>query len=131
MNVPNYQLLSSSGLFIIPIIYGIYKNKRFLPALSLICMLVSMNYWKNPETNTTQHQIDLIISRITGIVYFLQGYRNIHGFYRFIGCMNAFIIISCYIESCKLYIRNDEQWIRWHIAFHLFTTINKMIVLQD
>jgi hypothetical protein len=131
MSDPKYPLILSSGLFLLPVIFGFYKNKRFLPAVSFICMLVSMNYWKHPETNTPQHQTDLIISKITGILFFLQGYRNVRGFYRFIGFINAFIIISCYLESCKLYIRNDEQWIRWHMAFHLFTAINKMIVLQN
>ena len=131
MKDPIYSLITSSGLFSIPVIYGLYKNKQFLSSISMICMLASMNYWKHPELDTIHHQIDVYLSRTTGIVYFLYGYYNIQGFARYIGVFNGVMILLCYIESCKLYKQKDDLWVQWHMAFHLFTTINKLIVIHN
>ena len=75
MNNTKYNLLYSSSLFIIPTIYGYYNKKYALSTITLISMLASMNYWRNPISGTRQNT-DLVISKLAGVVYFFYGYKQ-------------------------------------------------------
>jgi hypothetical protein len=126
---PKYNLLFSTSLFIIPTIYGYYNKKYSLSAMSVISMLASMNYWRKPVSGTRQN-IDLVISKAAGAIYFFYGYNNINsGILRIFGYTNGFLMLSFYKTSCILYALNSDSWEYFHIMFHISTVIGKMIVL--
>jgi len=130
MICPRYKLLFSTSLFAIPTIYGFYNKKYILSSLSLCSMICSMNYWKNPIPGPRKN-IDLFVSKTTGVLYFLYGHQNIIGAVgRILGYTNIFMIISFYNASCLLHHYNSDSWEYYHILFHIVTTINKLLVLS-
>lgn len=132
---PNYWLIASSSMFIIPSIFGYYRGNKLLSTMSLCSMACSINYWMYPKKGIAKN-MDLIVSKATGIIYFIYGYKNINSmFHRFIGYSNLACVINCYYLSCKLYnqeiITNikTDIWIYYHIGFHISSVIAKMLVL--
>jgi len=125
---PNFNLIATSGLFVVPALLGIYKKEYLLSSISLISMMASLNYWRDPVPGTRKN-IDLVVSKITGFVYFIHGYNRLSGMMRFIGYTNGFIITSCYYTSCLLYKLKSNGWITYHMGFHIFIVLGKIIVL--
>ena len=126
---PKYNLLLSSSMFIIPTVYGYYNKKYTLSTITLISMLASMNYWRNPVSGTRQN-VDVVISKISGTLYVFYGYNYLHNnIFRIFGYVNGFFMISLYNTSCILYALKSDAWEYYHIMFHISTVIGKMIVL--
>ena len=126
-----YNLLYSTTLFIIPTVYGYYNKKYTLSTMSLISMLASMNYWRNPISGITK-KTDLVISKVVGAIYFFYGYNNIHNtIFRIFGYTSGMLMISLYSASCILYTLESESWEYFHIMFHVSVTIGKIIVLTS
>jgi hypothetical protein len=129
MNDPKYKLLFSTSLFIIPTIYGYYNKQYALSTISLLSMVASMNYWRKPVSGTRKN-MDLIISKIAGAMYFFYGYNQVNGtVFRIFGYTNGFAMISLYNTSCILYELKSNTWEYYHIMFHISIVIGKMIVL--
>jgi len=127
---PKYNLIYSSSLFSIPCIYGIYKGKYFLSTCSFISMTASINYWINPITGPIK-TIDLYTSKICGLIYFINGYIDIKNeLTRILGYTNGIFILSAFNTSCILHFMNSDSWEIYHVLFHVFTVIGKMIVLS-
>ena len=128
---PKYNLLYSSSLFIIPTVYGYYNKKYALSAMSLISMLASINYWRKPISGTRQN-VDLVMSKLAGAVYFLYGVNHVHGsIFRIFGFTNGFLMLSFYNASCILHALKSDSWEYFHIMFHISTMLGKMIVLSS
>ena len=131
MIYPKYNILLSTSLFTIPILYGYYNKKYLLSTTSLVSMMVSLNYWRNPISGTRK-TTDVIISKIATAIYFFHGYNNIHGaIFRIFGYTNGLCMISLYNVSCILYQLKSDTWEYYHILFHISTIIGKMIVLSN
>jgi hypothetical protein len=123
----NYYLVGSSTLFIVPTIYGFYRGHCLLPTVSLLTTAVSIRYWLD-TSSITNRNMDLVISKLAGFIYFIYGYQYVQpGFLRFLGYANTGCILTAYQLSCLLY--PNPLWIRYHVAFHWFTCIGKMIVI--
>ena len=130
MIYPKYNLLFSTSLFIIPTVYGYYNKKYTLSTMSLISLLASMNYWRNPISGRSQN-VDLVISKVAGAVYFFYGYNNLHNnIFRIFGYANGFLMLSLYNTSCILHALKSDSWEYFHMMFHISTVIGKMIVLS-
>jgi len=94
-------------------------------------MLASMNYWRNPILGTRQN-VDFIISKSVGAIYFFYGYNNVNStIFRIFGYTNGFLMISLYNASCVLYALKSDAWEYYHIMFHILTVVGKMIVLSS
>ena len=125
----NYYLISSSTLFFIPALYGIYKGHLLLPALTLTSTAASIYYLRNPITGRAL-QIDMALAKTSGAIYFLYGVstvNNIH--YKISGYMNLVLLLSAYYYSCKFHRYNNQLWIPCHMLFHYFSVIGQLIVL--
>jgi hypothetical protein len=131
MSNSNYYLVASSTFFIGPAVYGLYKGHRLLPAASLLATVVSIQYWLDPS-NPDKRDMDLMVSKSVGILFFLNGYWNVQsGSLRLFGYTNVSMMIALYQASCIFY--NSPQfnhlWIPCHIGFHYFTSLGQFIVL--
>jgi hypothetical protein len=123
----NYYLVGSSTLFIVPAAYGFYRGHRVLPAVSLFASIVSVRYWLDPSS-VSNKEMDLIVSKLTGIIYFTYGYRYVQSSSRrLIGYANISCILASYQLSCILY--PNPLWIPCHMLFHWIGTIGQMIVV--
>jgi predicted membrane channel-forming protein YqfA (hemolysin III family) len=119
----------TSSLFTIPIYYGIMKRKYELSAVTSVAMVCSVIYWYKPEEGSYK-TADLIMSKVSGFIYFAYGLYNIHNhFGRMIGYSNMTLMLNCYQASCTLYNLNNPYWVYYHMAFHLFTILGKMFVI--
>jgi hypothetical protein len=99
--------------------------------MSAISMLASINYWRNPIEGTRQN-LDLVISKATGAIYFFYGYNSVTSIiFRIFGYTNGFIMISLYNASCILHASKSDSWEYFHMMFHISTIIGKMIVLSS
>lgn len=129
MRSPNYYLAASSSFFIAPILYGIHRGHIFLPLASILTTVVSMNYWLDPS-NPSKRNLDLIVSKSCGVLYFLHGYNSVESIdMRMVGYANLFLLVASYNTSCILHKEYNELWVPFHIAFHYFTSVGKLIVL--
>jgi len=129
MTKPNYWLLGTTSTFIFPILYS-YRKKKYILCFSTVLALVgSLNYWKNPSI-TYNRNIDFITSRLSLISYVYFGYTTIYKLYpSMLGYFNLSMIYRLYYLSCKKYLLNDSVWIYYHMLFHLYTTLSKMYVI--
>ena len=126
---PNYVLVGSSMLFLFPSMYAYYTKKNILSFVSLCNTVFSVYYWMNPVHGFARNA-DLILSKIGGLIYFTHGYYNIHStLQRLLGYSNLILLLQCYCLSCKTYTKNTYKWMFYHVGFHIFTCIGKMIVL--
>jgi len=125
----NYYLITTSTLFSVPVFYGIYKRKYGLSAVTSVAMTCSLFYWYQPVKGTSKNA-DLIVSKISGFIYFAYGLYNMNNnFGKMIGYSNMALMLSCYNASCILYNLNNPYWVYYHMSFHLFTVFGKMLVI--
>ena len=127
---PNYYLITSSGFFIIPALYGIYKGHRWLPLLSVLSATGSINYWINP-TSPNLLLADKIISRSSVIVYSIYGLRTIdNAQMKLIFWLDIIAMAYTYNTSCQLYKGPyNHLWIPCHMMFHYFCILSQLLVL--
>jgi hypothetical protein len=127
---PNYYLIFSTSTFFFPIFYAYKKNKPLLGFSTTFALLGSIQYWMNPSIKFRRN-IDLITYRISLVIYFYYGYKNIHGCLpKILGFNNLFIIYKLYNQSCLIYeLYKNNVWINYHMLFHLYTTFSKLYVI--
>lgn len=128
-NIPNYLLITTSSIFLVPAIYGYSKSIHSLSTMTVLTTICSINYWRCPNT-----QWALALDRTTAVVsciaYFLYGVKNIKTqkikIMSFISCS----IIGSYAVSHGLSLRGSHKWLYAHVAFHFFTTTGKLLILH-
>ena len=129
MSLPNYPLVVTSTLFLIPALYGFFNSNYNLSIITCITSLCSINYWRKPD-DEWRLALDKTTATTSGIIYFLCGYNYINNTCaRQIGYCNATAIVGCYMGSKILYSRGSPNWVYSHMAFHLFTTTGKLLVI--
>lgn len=130
MTLPNYSLISTSTMFLIPAVYGYYNSLHSLSTLSVLTTLCSINFWREPIRNW-RLKLDQIMATTCGIIYFLYGYNKIkNARIKRIGYLNAGSILGFYAFSHILYSRGSTYWVYSHMIFHFFTTTGKLLVLH-
>jgi len=129
INYPNYPIISSSSLFIVPTIYALYKKKYACSTISLLSMTASLFYWIHPVPGIRKN-IDLSVSKFAGIFFFMYGYHNIRSnTLRMLGYSNGMMILLFYRTSCYLYDIQSDYWVVSHVLFHVCTVAGKIITL--
>ncbi len=127
---PNYYLMTSSGFFIIPALYGIYRGHIWLPFLSVLSASGSISYWIDP-TNTSYLVANKIIGRSSLIVYSIYGLRTIdNAQMKLIFWLDIIAMAYTYQTSCQLYKGPYKHlWIPCHMMFHYFCILSQLLVL--
>ena len=124
-----YSLVASSTLFLGPVVYGFYRGHRMLPFVSLITTAASVVYWLDP-TSKEKKGLDLLVSRTSGVIYVVYGWRNIVSpSIRMYGYVNIIGMLTSYEMSCLLH--PSPYWVPCHMIFHYITTVAKLIVIHS
>ena len=127
---PNYYLITSSASFFIPCVFAFYQKKPIFATVSLLNTLVSINYWRRPHLYDLSYKLDIVLTKIFGVYYFIYGFYNMHNaVFRFIGFSNLWMMVSLYNTSCILYQQKSDYWHYFHMGFHICVTVNKMLTL--
>jgi len=86
-----------------------------LPATVLVASsAISVNYWRNPIYGM-RRTADIYMSRIA-VAYFISQFYDLDSDFRWIAC-----IAFCYWRSCLLFELRNQDWWKYHVAFHLFS----------
>jgi len=135
LNKENIYLVYTSYLFLIPAIYSFYKSLKIYTIILIFSTIISINYWINP-TYGWRRNIDHIYSKIVFIIFFVNSYFYIQGYILNIIIYTClFICITCFYFSNTVY--NHEQlntkfglyWYHYHMLFHVFVTVNLMVII--
>jgi hypothetical protein len=126
---PNYYLMGTSTFFLLPALYGYYKNIPILPEVSVITSIVSINYWINPIEGTRKN-MDLIFSKISATTYVLYGNLYMTRTNIIYGYINLFFMIYFYNQSCRFHRKSNPCWLPCHILFH-YLVINGTFMIID
>jgi len=125
---PNYNLITSTSTFILPIIYSCKKNNMILFAVSSTSLLASINYWRKPLLGYRRN-IDIFATNFAMITYIYYGF-NIAIFYPKLVCaFNVYSMWLLYNKSCKYYKLQDNNWIKYHMLFHLYATFSQLYLI--
>lgn len=119
-------LVYSSGLFILPAVYGICYQIYFLPFTLVVCSAISANYWRDP-VDSWRKTVDLIYAKFIFVLFIFHGCP----LRRIISYPHVVITCYCYYYSCVLYNKNINIWWMYHVAFHIFLLFGQCTVIYD
>ena len=124
-------LVASSFLFMIPGMCAYFSHQYFYGNMLLITSLISANFWRNP-VHGCRRNADLIFAKISFAVFVYNGITSVRYIpYLIVGYTELTGIVYCYYMSEKLYKLKDNQWVLWHMGFHvLMTHVLHMIVVE-
>ena len=112
----------SSFLFMIPAIYALCKAYYFHCFKLTFTSVISANYWKN-AIHSWRRNADLVVSKIAFTVYVYNGIiyiKPLKNYWIFItGYSGLLVLVYCYYLSNVLFREKNENWYKYHIAFHL------------
>ena len=123
-------LVLSSSLFLIPTSYGYYKKIYSYSTLLLFTSLVSMNYWRK-ATYSWRRMADLILSKITFVVFVYKGIYVNYLPYMIIGYPTLIGLSYCFYLSGKLWKLKNKNWWKYHIAFHTLLSCELMMIMNQ
>ena len=124
-------LVLSSSLFMIPSIYGYYKQLYLHSLLLLLTSLISVNYWKK-ATYSWRRNVDLVFEKVAFIVFVSNGIIYVrYKPYVITGYSGLILLAYCYYCSGKLFKMNNSFWWKYRVVFHLIMTLEQMIVLES
>ena len=124
----SFFLFKTSFLFSFASIYGIYKMQYDLSLVGFGLFLTSINYWKNPISNSWQKKLDVNYVRFALLYYF---YRSLYSEY-FITYNTItlstilFYPLSNYLYNKKLYWYSTYV----HSILHLGTSCAGIILFS-
>ena len=120
-----------SSMYLLPFLYGCYKQKYMLSAVSFASAVSSIYSCMNPSLITIRN-VNIIICKSSGLIYFLYGYNNINSsFLRLVGYTNFFFILSAYNSFHILHELKSDTWESFHMMFNILTVIGHILVLTN
>jgi len=131
VNSPNYILVVTSALFLIPGGYAYYKHLYGMSTVIVVTSIVSMNYWRHPVPSLRK-TCDLLCSKTCFVIMVYQGIRHVHyrpyliASYPILG-----IMITSFFLSNWLYNRGNKYWYMFHIVFHMSIVANKTMIVDS
>ena len=130
---PEYTkwLFLSSLFFIIPAIYAYINNFYFYAIILLITSIVSANFWRKP-TYSWRRNLDLVISKITFVIFTINGFIYIRSLYLMIaGYISLICLIYCYYLSEKYLKTKKNNWYKYHFIFHVLLNLELVIIIYS
>ena len=122
----DYLIITSVG-FLVPTFYGLFYLKSLFALCSYYSSIISILHWNYPD-NKIITNIDIKTQTAIGISYVIIGRIYITTPYLVtISYFNLFSAISCFTISCYMHKYQITQWYYFHIFFHIFVIINKII----
>lgn len=109
----------TSNLFIIPSLYGFYKNFYKLSLLNFLSTIITTNFWRTGK-NDIYRKIDLLYQPINAAIFFSYGNFNVKNYY-ILTLGNFFFMNGLYFfkRSHDEYKKYNRFWYLNHLVFHL------------
>jgi hypothetical protein len=122
-------LVASSFFFMIPAGYACMNQLYFYTALLGFTSLVSANYWRR-ATYSWRRNLDLVASKISFVVFVSKGVLYVRTPH-YCGYTGLVLLFYCYYLSGKLFALKNDDWYKYHIAFHFFIMCEQIIVIDS
>jgi hypothetical protein len=126
-------LVVSSCFFLIPGAYAFISSWPLVlyGLVSVVTTLVSANYWRDAVSGSWRHKADLVIAKVSFVIYFVSGIvffgKNMH--FLAVGIPGCLAIITCYVMSLRMWDADSSTWVYFHMMFHLFVALEQFLVL--
>jgi hypothetical protein len=111
-------LFYTSFLFLISSCFIFLYDSFISSVIIFILFLSSMNHWKRPDNNMIK-RIDLTIVKVVGFLYTIKSFYK-DEFYRVLSTNVAISILIFYVIEHILDFYNNNQWIIFHMAVHIY-----------
>ena len=111
-------LFYTSFLFLITSILSYLYNSIYSSLFNLLLFLSSVTHWNKPEIVILK-RIDMFIVKMVGIFYFINSLYKNEFDREFLSSLVLSIIIFYIIEHF-LDFYNNNQWVIFHMAIHIY-----------
>lgn len=129
---PNYRLLSSTTLFLIPTLYAFMDPQLFYHGIvSIFTTLISWNNWRDYQNKSFARSLDLFFSKLSFGVYFITGsafFLSKPSFFM-LSVPSTYFMLQSYQYSINLYKVDNPKWVYAHMMFHVFVAYTQFLVL--
>jgi hypothetical protein len=127
-------LVGSSCFFLIPAYYAYTLNLFYYTLISALTTAVSINHWRKAELGL-RRDIDMLVAHISFAIYFASGCYYIipiGGKELWMLAMPGCLLTLLFIHlSNRLMEMQSNKWVICHLIFHVFVTIEQMLVLRN
>lgn len=124
-------LVLSSFFFIIPATYAYANQLYFYCVLLGFTSLISANYWRK-ATYSWRRNLDLVASKVSFVVFASNGVLYVRrSQYLVTGYSVLVLLLYCYYLSGKLFALKNDDWYKYHMAFHFFIMCEQIIVIDS
>jgi hypothetical protein len=125
-------LVLSSFSFMIPSVYAYIHKMYFYSVLLLLISLISANYWRKAIANSWRRYIDVVLAKISFIVFLSNGIIYVKRIdYLITGYSGLIILVYSYLKAGKLWKAKETHWYRYHALFHLIMMYEQLIILDS
>lgn len=114
-------LVLSSFVFFIPCVYAYTQQLYVHSAFTALCTVASINFWRDAEYGYRRN-LDVACARV-GLAWGLYECTKTSIPIPYLSEI-ALSIGGSYALSKLHYRRNQPQWLYYHIAFHIITSIH-------
>ena len=124
-------LVASSLFFMIPAGYAYMNHLYFYSVLLGFTSLISANYWRK-ATYSWRRNLDLVASKVSFVVFVSKGILYVRRpQYLVTGYTVLVLLLYYYYLSGKLFALKNDDWYKYHIAFHFFIMCEQIIVIDS
>jgi hypothetical protein len=120
-------LILSSSSFLLPSYYAYINNFYGLSIISLLVSIISSGHWYR-TSNFTLRIMDLIMAKVGFGIYFTLLILNTKVRMKEILLLNMMILF--YFLSNNRITNKKEDWVYYHMIFHIFVTIDQMMTIK-
>jgi len=120
-------LILSSSSFLLPSYYAYINNFYGLSIISLLVSIISSGHWYR-TSNFTLRIMDLIMAKVGFGIYFTLLILNTKVTMKEILLLNMMILF--YFLSNNRITNKKEDWVYFHMIFHIFVTIDQMMTIK-
>ena len=132
----NYLIISSC-FFFAPASYAIINAQYVLCFFSFTTGCASINFWWVGIPNW-RLKLDKWVAYMTTIVYLslgfyhtIQNYNNGKYLFPLLYLFFTFSSFNAYFLSCAKWEEGNHYWYYYHIFFHLFLSIGKILIIEE
>lgn len=124
-------ITASSFLFMFPAFYAYYTSQYFFAYFLFATTIFSANYWRK-ATFSWRRNADLVFAKISFALFFVNGVIHVK-FLLYVISWYSFLILLVYYYylSGQLHLQNNDNWVKYHVLFHMLSIFAILIVLDE
>ena len=113
-------ILSSSYSGLTSVFFAVYKEYYYLALSGFICVMTSINFWRNPILGLRRN-MDFLMAFINFglVVYYSNSWLHVY---------NLAIAVVSFNIACLLWHIEYPYWFVFHVTFHYMANISNILL---